>query len=622
MASSILRGVLRPARNRGRRLAIWIFLACAAVYFFLFGFMESEEDNFEDLFGEDPTVTKDPVAIPTPPPSRGASQVPLKKTGSWPLQRNGKISIQIDDTGEVELPDGVAGKPRHPILDLLEGAEKRWNDMVRRQSRTLPDAVKEYQKRYGRLPPKGFDKWFEFAKRHNVVLIDEFDQIDHDIAPYLALKPRTMQQRIGKLETHKDSFHLIFKDGNLTYTHTPTRDMTRITDIVGLVEDFAEVLPDMEVHASLHDTGSHVLREDYRKEAMRKADERGYLSKENVTFFENKKTNPRKRVTKACLDDAPAVLQENGVLPQTTRGKSMELIQDHGRTMNFCHNPEILTSHGAFIWDLARDSFLEPFFVGCKLAQGPEILMPALSGFSDSKSEALPAWSTRKAKAFWRGSTTGNHFTIKDWKRSHRIALHFLANTQEGQEAVLLEDAKKGLVSKSISRKELNERYIDIGLVGKPIQCEKKDGTCEEMTEKIDFKPRAAPNLGSQYKYAVDVDGNGWSQRYRRLLTSGSVILKATIFPEWNADWLIPWYHYVPIQMDYSGLYNTMTFFAGSPDGSSPGHDKLAEKISQNSVRFVKENWRWEDMQAYMFRLLLEYARLAADDRDAMTYKP
>lgn len=52
--------------------------------------------------------------------------------------------------------------------------------------------------------------------------------------------------------------------------------------------------------------------------------------------------------------------------------------------------------------------------------------------------------------------------------------------------------------------------------------------------------------------------------------------------------------------MDYSDLYNIMSFFAGSPDGISQGHDKLAEKISQNGMQFVKEHWRWEDMQAYV----------------------
>lgn len=32
--------------------------------------------------------------------------------------------------------------------------------------------------------------------------------------------------------------------------------------------------------------------------------------------------------------------------------------------------------------------------------------------------------------------------------------------------------------------------------------------------------------------------GNGWSQRYARLLSSGSVVLKMTMFPEWYQDWI------------------------------------------------------------------------------------
>lgn len=32
----------------------------------------------------------------------------------------------------------------------------------------------------------------------------------------------------------------------------------------------------------------------------------------------------------------------------------------------------------------------------------------------------------------------------------------------------------------------------------------------------------------------------------------------------------------------------------------------LAQEIAENGREFVKEHWRWEVMQAYMFRLLLE----------------
>jgi hypothetical protein len=36
------------------------------------------------------------------------------------------------------------------------------------------------------------------------------------------------------------------------------------------------------------------------------------------------------------------------------------------------------------------------------------------------------------------------------------------------------------------------------------------------------------------YRYALDVDGNGWSSRFHRLLSSGSPVLKFTMFPEWH----------------------------------------------------------------------------------------
>lgn len=59
-------------------------------------------------------------------------------------------------------PDGllqVNPDARHPILDLIDRAEHDWNAKLARASRTLPDAVHEYHRRYNRAPPPGFDKW-------------------------------------------------------------------------------------------------------------------------------------------------------------------------------------------------------------------------------------------------------------------------------------------------------------------------------------------------------------------------------------------------------------------------------------------------------------------------------
>lgn len=68
--------------------------------------------------------------------------------------------------GYLILPDpskDKAIKPseeeRHPILELIENAERKWDALVKKQSKTLKEAVAEYKRRYKRNPPRGFDKW-------------------------------------------------------------------------------------------------------------------------------------------------------------------------------------------------------------------------------------------------------------------------------------------------------------------------------------------------------------------------------------------------------------------------------------------------------------------------------
>jgi hypothetical protein len=51
-------------------------------------------------------------------------------------------------------PDG-----RHPIYDLMARAERKWEEKLARQSKTLTEAVLEYKRRYQRDPPLGFDHW-------------------------------------------------------------------------------------------------------------------------------------------------------------------------------------------------------------------------------------------------------------------------------------------------------------------------------------------------------------------------------------------------------------------------------------------------------------------------------
>jgi hypothetical protein len=118
----------------------------------------------------------------------------------------------------------------------------------------------------------------------------------------------------------------------------------------------------------------------------------------------------------------------------------------------------------------------------------------------------------------------------------------------------------------------------------------------------------------NSYRYVIDVDGNGWSGRFHRLMASNSLVLKSTIFPEWYSDRIQPWVHYVPLKTDYSDLFPIMTFFKGDPYSGRGSHDDMAERIATAGRLWTEDNWRWVDMQAYLFRLLLEYNRVMQRD--------
>ena len=62
-----------------------------------------------------------------------------------------------------------------------------------------------------------------------------------------------------------------------------------------------------------------------------------------------------------------------------------------------------------------------------------------------------------------------------------------------------------------------------------------------------------------------------------------------------------PWVHYVPVQLDYSDLVDSLVFFAGDMSGEG-AHEEMAKKIAESGRDWVHAYWREEDVTAYMFR--------------------
>jgi len=156
-------------------------------------------------------------------------------------------------------------------------------------------------------------------------------------------------------------------------------------------------------------------------------------------------------------------------------------------------------------------------------------------------------------------------------------------------------------------------------------------------------------------------------------MTTNALVFKSTVYPEWYVpsphltpscanlnphrftDRLAPWVHYVPIQVNYSDLYDALVFFRGDLAGRG-AHEKLAAKIAREGREWSLNFWREEDMVAYLFRyvrafywgmafvrgwtwtllisihiqsrlitvyfrLFLEYARVMSEDRDTLNFE-
>jgi hypothetical protein len=146
-----------------------------------------------------------------------------------------------------------APKPpiHHPIPKLMADAREKYDNLLRKQSKTLDQAVAEYKKRYGRKPPKGFDEWYKFAKDNNAIIIDEYDQLVRDLEPYWQFTGKDVRKRcidVGYLP----SVDLVRIENGQTRTIDVSKGFddsevgARAKGFRVMLEKFQDKLPDMD----------------------------------------------------------------------------------------------------------------------------------------------------------------------------------------------------------------------------------------------------------------------------------------------------------------------------------------------------------------------------------------
>ncbi|KAJ4478638.1 glycosyl transferase family 90-domain-containing protein [Lentinula edodes] len=553
----------------------------------------------------------------------------------WSEQKTSLLEREKKAKGQhTYRPDGlleVNPKGPHPIFELMDRAEKEWNDKLRKASTSLDEAIVEYRRRYRRNPPKGFDKWWEYVQKHNVQLPDEYDQIYHDMEPFWGLKPSYLLELQAERESKLDTYTIGKNaDGKLDILKTSSQRgsyaqlISIATKVLDVLRDVEDELPSFRATFTPHDVPN--LMTDYvvKSKLLEAARTDSHIGKAQIPSVH------RLGWLSACDPESPARQIDFNLDGPSPPKPKKSFIYDHLLTMNPCLHPDLFWVHGQF---LSHDTgpntcpTMIPEFSSCSTSLHHNIRFPTPYGWVEDilpRSDDPDFADKTDERLLWRGTNTGIHHSPRTrWQSSHRNTLvrtvnevngtlDFLVSPNLGYEDQPVDNPK------TARRARLNPAMMDAAFVREPSQCD--EPTCSQMKQIYEYKDMQSMKDAGNYKYVLDMDGNGWSGRFKRLMTSNSLVFKTTIYPEWFVDRVAPWVHYIPVQVDLSDLYDSLIFFRGDSNGEG-AHEELARQIALQGREWSKKYWRREDIIAYSYRLFLEYARIMSLDREAMTYQ-
>ncbi|KAG6907688.1 hypothetical protein DXG01_007791 [Tephrocybe rancida] len=536
-------------------------------------------------------------------------------------------------------PDGI-----HPILALIRSAEDEWDRKLDRASRTLEEAVKEYKRRYRRDPPVGFDDWWDFAQEMEAQLPDEYDMIHRQLEPFWGMDPKDLANVQAAHEMRIDTFTILKNATHDTHLITTSfsdpekweqNNLLRgLEEVINLLDPIEPALRPFRAVFSPHPEPSLLSDYHIKKALLDAAAARQYV---NIT---NLPTPYDLGFASACPQGSPGRPAEQ-VGPSIHRLDPLSertFIHNPRSSMDPCQNPHLFSRHGHYISKHASPQpILAAQFSYSTTPLYHDIQLPSFFGWqADGLAfEDDPEWENKTdERLLWRGSNVGivnNEET--PWRDAHRSRLVSWANDLNGTSNVLIpgriddEGWQRVGGGTTVKKALINPALLDVAFVGKPLGCNVQ--FCRFMETEFEWRKYREfhEKEAVQHKFILDVDGKGPSTEFKKLMTSNSLVFKATAYPEWWLERSQPWVHYVPIQVDYSDIYDILLFFRGDMYGED-GHDQLAKRIAYAGKEWSKTFWREEDMTVYLFsivnmerRLLLEYSRVTSPDRDSMSYK-
>ncbi|MCJ1457874.1 hypothetical protein MMC28_008243 [Mycoblastus sanguinarius] len=562
----------------------------------------------------------------------------------------------------------------HPIDLLIRKGRVQWQTWYRQAStsESLAESAAEYQIRYQRHPPPGFDAWYRYAKERSSIIIDDYDSIVGDLQPFWGISPSQIRLRTQEVvsDPWNDVAGLIIRNGRgyLGPNFKPTHRWI-LDGILALIKDFSQFLPDMElafnlndeprvavpyrIFQKLQDIGASTKPTDLnsknvlntwsrdREEALKRPEG----SKPVRKFGDQPRINSFSAASIACPPNSSA--RKAGVWDARNLCTSCAAPHSDGvfvsnwtLSASPCHQADLSNLHGFYLSPAAFKTSHEllPIFSQSKADGFADILYPSPWNYADKVKYASDPdthpdrpFDKKEDTLFWRGSASEGVSQHGTWKGMMRQRLVHLANnlTTSSRSPTLPILLPHPTIPGKYSYQTLPSPISDLNLflnisIVNITRAWDSDGAAQ--LAEFGLVPPTHFQDHWRYRYLLDMDGAGYSSRFLPFLQSRSLPFRAGIFRAWYDSRLTAWKHFIPIDIRLHGLFSTLAYFMGTrPQGKGRGHGMEANLDAGREIADAGREWaervlRKEDMEVYMFRLLLEWGRLTDDRRDEIGF--
>ncbi|KAL1837266.1 hypothetical protein VTJ49DRAFT_4072 [Mycothermus thermophilus] len=517
------------------------------------------------------------------------------------------------------------GTTEHPVQQLVRNARDDFHRMLERQSKTYSEAVAEYKRRYGVDPPPGFEAWYGAAAEIQSPIIDEFDGIYRSLLPFWRLSGRDVASLMASAQRLPDT-------DLWTCTFSSA---TAVTNCTHPWRTFDRHFSDMFNHL-LGGLREGVLPRDVTFLI-------NHLDEPAVVF--PRSANPGKPITVTNLAGRStwdAITWSCGIMKHKNASRvetyGLPFVTNATQARNLCANPDYAHQHGLFI-SPASFRLIEgrvPILSTGAPSTMADILFPSPAHvvepeFRYGPNEPVVPWDRKQNNLYWAGADTGGVITgsPKQWRQFHCQRFISLAqNVATPTDHIYLSEVTDSSSSTPrvvpISTPFLNTHLYRVHPT-KLHTCSSSSSAariaCLAQRSTFRLLGRQPSSASYTHKLAFDLDGNGISGRFPRLLASGSLVLKQVGgLREWWNDGdngedgrVRAWVHYVPVSMDMGELPELVHFLLETERGR-----ELAKEVAEEGRKWVGKAMREVDVKLWVWRLVLELARVSDPEREPL----